>query len=362
MLRVCVMKSVLAMLPGAGLVPVKTRVKAMGLARSGIFFAESLPIRWIRSAIDPKSVNSDRPADFLQNLRKVYEPLLNADAENVSAGIYPESLVWPKETVGEHLDRYYRVVRDSIHVAFRSRRKNAKHFSPPAKAHLKDLPSYYRRNFHFQTDGYLSEDSADLYTHQTEILFQGSLDLMRRVLLAPLITKIKSVNETGRNCRILELGCGNGDATRILATALPEVEIFATDISPQYVAYAEKRLKDFSNIRFGTLDGAAANSANEKYDVVLSCYVMHEMPLNVRKKFFANSCALVKRKGVWFHIDSVQLDDAPEWSFALKQFPKSFHEPFYKNYISSPLKALAEELKQSSYERVAFLSKSIQNF
>ncbi len=47
--------------------------------------------------------------------------------------------------------------------------------------YLAGLPEYYGRNFHYQTEGYLSEESAELYEHQTEILFMGTLGLMRRL-------------------------------------------------------------------------------------------------------------------------------------------------------------------------------------
>ena len=32
---------------------------------------------------------------------------------------------------------------------------------------------HYLQNFHFQTDGYLSEASAELYDYQVEVLFSG---------------------------------------------------------------------------------------------------------------------------------------------------------------------------------------------
>ena len=34
-----------------------------------------------------------------------------------------------------------------------------------------DLPKYFLRNFHYQTDGYLSENSANLYEFQVETYF-----------------------------------------------------------------------------------------------------------------------------------------------------------------------------------------------
>jgi ubiquinone/menaquinone biosynthesis C-methylase UbiE len=87
-------------------------------------------------------------------------------------------------------------------------------FSKEAKKELKDLPEYYQRNFHFQTDGYLSKESAELYEHQTELLFRGTLHLMRRVLLGEMIKKIKA--EPTKTFKLLELACGTGVATKFI--------------------------------------------------------------------------------------------------------------------------------------------------
>ena len=47
------------------------------------------------------------------------------------------------------------------------------------------MPEYYAQDFHFQTGGYLTEDSARLYDVQVETLFMGAAGPMRRTALAP---------------------------------------------------------------------------------------------------------------------------------------------------------------------------------
>ena len=47
------------------------------------------------------------------------------------------------------------------------------------------VPDYYAQDFHFQTGGYLTEDSARLYDVQVETLFMGAAGPMRRAALAP---------------------------------------------------------------------------------------------------------------------------------------------------------------------------------
>ena len=60
------------------------------------------------------------------------------------------------------------------------------------------FPRYYLQNFHFQTDGYLSDASAELYDYQVDVMFYGAADAMRRQALVPL-------GETLRGRRIAEM-------------------------------------------------------------------------------------------------------------------------------------------------------------
>jgi hypothetical protein len=45
---------------------------------------------------------------------------------------------------------------------------------------------YYLQNFHFQSGGWLTEESANRYDTQVEVLFKGTANAMRRQALPPL--------------------------------------------------------------------------------------------------------------------------------------------------------------------------------
>jgi len=47
-------------------------------------------------------------------------------------------------------------------------------------------PDYYQNNFHYQTDGWFSAASADVYEVSTETLFVGRQDAMQRGTLVPI--------------------------------------------------------------------------------------------------------------------------------------------------------------------------------
>ena len=67
------------------------------------------------------------------------------------------------------------------------------------------LPDYYRQNFHFQSDGWLSEHSAAIYDTQVEVLFTGAADVMRRRALKPIAEWMAGRNQrdlTRPRCRL----------------------------------------------------------------------------------------------------------------------------------------------------------------
>ena len=48
-------------------------------------------------------------------------------------------------------------------------------------------PRYYLQNFHFQSGGWMTDDSADRYDTQVEVFLNGTANAMRRQALRPLL-------------------------------------------------------------------------------------------------------------------------------------------------------------------------------
>lgn len=329
--------------------------QSLGYSRLALYTLESLPILYSRRLLGLQNQpHPTPPEDHLRHLSQVIPPLIEEDAKNIKQGLYPSSLLLP-EKPKQHLRRYWDIFKDSLEASYRAKKKLHQDFSEESRKFAESLPEYYVRNFHFQTDGYLSESSAELYSHQTEILFKGTLGLMRRVLMAPLL---RHLQRQGRPLRVLELGCGAGEATEVLLRSCPNVELVSIDLSRPYLQAARKRLCGFSNVRFEFADAADFES-REKFDAVFSVFLFHELPEEVRRQVMLNSSVLLRSGGWLFHIDSLQLGDTREFDWALLQFPKDFHEPFYKNYIQKPLRSFFPKSISFHQERIAFLSKSV---
>lgn len=71
---------------------------------------------------------------------------------------------------------------------------------------------------------------------------------------------------------ILEIGCGTGFLTELLAVNYPEANILATDISGKMIEAARKKLSHFSNIAYLTADGEKLNLQGE-FDLIVSSAV-----------------------------------------------------------------------------------------
>jgi hypothetical protein len=65
--------------------------------------------------------------------------------------------------------------------------------------------------------------------------------------------------------------------------------------------------------------------------------------LAVRQKILAESHRVLKGEGWLGLVDSLQLGDDTYMDWALRQFPKDFHEPFYTDYIKTPMEDLLEK-------------------
>merc|ERR1711966_56213 len=88
-------------------------------------------------------------------------------------------------------------------------------------------PAYYLQNFHYQTDGWLSADSARLYDFQVETLFLGSADTMRRRAL-PYIADFMR-NRDASTTKHLDVASGTGRFLSFVRDNHPELQSTALE-------------------------------------------------------------------------------------------------------------------------------------
>lgn len=281
-----------------------------------------------------KPPRQEKDKELINHLRNKVIKIHQREAENIVKGIYPAEVLIPKSPK-DHLKNLPHLLFDSLKVS-RRRKLNLKDDLEKI-SEVEKAPEYFRRNFHFQTDGYFSEDSANLYEHQVEVLFSGTAAPMRRIL----IELIKKRLPLDRPLKILEIGAGVGTATIDFSKSFNFSTYVVSDISDAYLNVAKKRLGN--KFEFVTTSGEALPFKDGEFDLVFSVYLFHELPRSVRMKVLSESSRVLRSGGMLGICDSIQVDDDPKINSVLENFPKDYHEPFYKDYTLWNAKSAFEE-------------------
>jgi ubiquinone/menaquinone biosynthesis C-methylase UbiE len=291
-------------------------------------------------------------------LRKSFEDLLRRDHANAAAGIYPASLLF-QIPLRAYVRALPKLARDLPNVLRRKQRADWKDL--PADVDLHEYPPYYRRTFHWQSDGYLSRRSAELYDLGVEFLFGGTADVMRRQIIPPIVAHARG---RARPLRVLEVACGTARAGAQLLEALPDARYTGVDLSPYYIDVARERLAEL-DVGAGQVSLVVANAEalplpDEGFDAVFSVYLFHELPRNARRRVWAELRRVLRPGGCLVIEDSLQPQDAGELGIFLERFPEDMHEPFYRDYLRDDLaEGLAEAGFQVHGTERAFLSKVV---
>lgn len=270
---------------------------------------------------------------LLKDLRKLFEH----DWDNIQAGHYrmPHDLVsQPLRGLGlapRYLEDMRRVERRRVERQIRDLPEEAKD----------RYPAYYLQNFHYQTDGYLSRESARLYDHQVEVLFGGGGDAMRRQALVPLgrFLRRRRVAET----RFADIACGTGRFLTFVKDNYPRLPVTALDLSPDYLAEARETLKPWRGVTFVAAPAEDTGLPDAAFDAMTCVYLFHEIPPKVRRQVARELSRLLAPGGMLVVVDSLQYGDNPVYDGLLEFFPAAFHEPYYASYLDCDLEALFAE-------------------
>ncbi|HEX4416615.1 MAG TPA: class I SAM-dependent methyltransferase [Kofleriaceae bacterium] len=254
------------------------------------------------------------------------------DLANVDAGLYPRELLFDIP-LGRYMRLLPRLLRDTPNVV---RRRRAGAYQDIPAVDKQRYPAYYRRTFHWQTDGYFSEHSAEVYELGVELLFRGTADVMRRQIIPPITRFVRAAGQP-RALRLLDVACGTGRTLHQIALAHPALRLYGVDLSPAYVRQARKQLADLPEVALAVENAEALPYADATFDIATSVYLFHELPRNARRSVLRELFRVVRPGGLVVLEDSAQLTESAELSAALRSFPGEFHEPFYNDYLEDDL-------------------------
>lgn len=306
--------------------------------------------RPVRSASKPALANKapPPPPGFV---RRAWLTAFEKEARDIAQGLYPAM-----ESPGHPL-RVLRTAADLVVDARNVERRRGRGEiveAPPLGDPGPAYPAYYRQNFHFQSGGWFTPESARRYEAQVETLFAGAAGAMRRRALALLARAWRDRDHRG--LVILDLACGSGAFLADLGRAFPRARRIGVDLSSAYLGEASRR------------GGAALAQANAErlpfadgsLDAVSCIYLFHELPPAVRRRVAAEIARVLAPGGLLAFADALQGSDEPRLARLLEVFPAYFHEPYFASYEKTDLAGLfaGAGLIQRDHD-AAFLTKAM---
>ena len=322
-----------------------TRVaySASQLPRIAWYVGHNLAVRRLSEAAQRRGGQTARPhphTDFpVPDRRRVYADmaiLFQQDLANIEAALYP----LPADHDGSLLtlldrSRLFFADLPEIH----RRRERGVHHEVLAEATRRRRPRYYLQNFHFQSGGWMTDDSASRYDTQVEVLFHGTANATRRQALPQLHEVFAGRDQ--RKLRLLDIGCGTGRFLDFLKQAWPRLPALGLDMSEPYIRYAERHLKRWRRINLIVGKAELLPVPDETQDAVTSIFLFHELPPKVRRTVFRECARVLKPGGRLVLVDLLQCGDQSDYDGLLELFPQNYHEPYFRSYTKEDFSKLA---------------------
>ncbi len=280
---------------------------------------------------DRKSIQAGLSPPPDERVTRDLRALFSLDIKNVEQGYYP----MPRDNDGSLFKQISRVRDFFADLPEANRRRRDDIHDEVSEEKRDKRPLYYMQNFHYQTDGWMSEDSARIYDIQVESLFGGSANVMRRQCLVPLAKYVAGKDQ--RNVRVLDIACGTGRFIDAACCAFPRLDIHGIDLSEEYLHEARKQVGRRPNIKFSLAKGEALPFADDNFDCVVTTFLFHELPPAIRRSVAGEIGRVLKSGGIYIHLDSLQLGDDPDYDGLLEGFPRYFHEPYHGTYVRENL-------------------------
>ena len=280
-------------------------------------------------------------------LVELQNQLLEIDWQDAQKGVYPVNILF--DNPWEDFFHYYpQIWLEKPQVWQRQNNKEYQSFAP--QIDKEDYPRYYLQNFHYQTDGYLSDMSANLYDLQVEILFNGGADPMRRRILAPLKAELAQTTPQ-KQIKVLDVACGTGRTLRFIRATLPKASLYGVDLSPAYLRKANQLLSEMPGElpQLAQANGESLPYLDNYFDGISSVFLFHELPPEARQRVIEECFRVTKPGGIFIICDSMQKGDYLEFQTMMDNFPVSFHEPYYKHYSTDNL---VERLEKAGFENI----------
>ncbi len=293
---------------------------------------------------DNKFGNLNIDKKLLLDIQNSMDLLREEDWNDAEKNIYPKKLLFDEPWL-RYLTQYPKIWLDMPNTWDRRRKQNYNDL--PKNIDNENYPKYYLRNFHHQTDGYLSDFSASIYDLQVEILFNGSADAMRRRIIKPLKKGLNNFSSRKKSSlKILDVATGSGRTLKQLRGAFPKEKIIGLDLSGSYLKEASRFISNLDGDLIELIKGNAEELPFEDNSIqgITCVYLFHELPRTVRENVLKEFFRVLEPGGILILADSIQVIDSPDFIQIMENFYKSFHEPFYCDYIKENITSKIDDI------------------
>jgi tRNA (cmo5U34)-methyltransferase len=147
---------------------------------------------------------------------------------------------------------------------------------------------------------------------------------------------VGQIKPTKHPLKILELGCGTGALTYLLAKQFPSAQIVALDSSDEMVKKAKSKLGRNGNISYRTAN-IQDYDWDQKYDVVISALAIHHLSGEEKRDYFTKVFANLKPGGQFIIGDIAASPKEEEWHCYLVDAMGEEGEYRWQQHKNNPL-------------------------
>lgn len=142
-------------------------------------------------------------------------------------------------------------------------------------------------------------------------LREGNQEILKfhphKVLREIVAKEIKKSIDGREDCKIIDLGCGEGDSALPILIENPKITLEALDLSEEMIEIARNVLKNFKE-RVNFVAGDAAiylATQNQKYDIITSSWTIHNLEQEKKEKLLKDIYAHLKEGGKFILMDKI---------------------------------------------------------
>jgi SAM-dependent methyltransferase len=145
--------------------------------------------------------------------------------------------------------------------------------------------------------------------------------------------------------RVLDMGCGIGNATVRFAAEWPEADVHGIDIGAAMLRYGNARAEALEVPLFLSQQNAEhTNFSDRSFDLIVSFLLFHETSRRALHNIFKESYRLLAPGGVVVHVDSLPYADLSPWDQFVVDWDTHYNaEPFIGTLHDLDLVAIAGE-------------------